>query len=218
MTAMNEAELTNQINLLNEIGDNLIRYCQLDARLMELRDYAQRDNAMSHFNSQKAESAAQELFNELNRARSEVGRRTHEVTDILYALKISTTWLVHPPPAFGGYIRQFNVFEAFVDYELKRNCRPSITQVTDLLDKGVWALERELQKKKAEPTVNLAPVKRTVGRILGELYNGLFRTETQKSILGWLLLGLLAVLLLRLLGFDLQTVVAAVKTLVALFK
>jgi hypothetical protein len=67
-----------------------------------------------------------------------------EATAILNRYKLPTQWHVYPPPALGGLIRTYNIFEAFIDLEMDQEARPGLMQICDNIDKAIWRCEKEM--------------------------------------------------------------------------
>jgi hypothetical protein len=148
-----------------------------------------------------ARAMAPRIMAAVHEPRQRIARNIPEVTAVLEANGLPSVWQVYPPPMFGGLVRSFNVLEAYIDVTLEDDARPNVIHLMDLLDKAIWACERQLQ------TNPVAEGLKAVPRTLSSGAEWFFPSQLQRAVLGWVLIALLLGLLLRyVFGLHLEDV------------
>ncbi len=148
-----------------------------------------------------AKAMAPKVLAAVNGSRQNIARNIPDVTIILNAYGLPWIWKVFPPPMFGGLVRKFNFLEAFIDVTLEDDARPNVIHVLDILDKGIWACERDLESNPVAETL------RSVPKRVGAGIAWFFPKEIQRVILGWVMICFFLGLLLRyIFGFRLEEI------------
>jgi hypothetical protein len=120
-------------------------------------------------------------------ARQEIGRRSDEATELLNRYRLPTVLKVYPPPAFGGLIRTYNVFQAFISLEMEQDARPSLMELCDNIEKAIWRCEKEMQERAAKG-LDLSSKIGAVPRFFRPILGWLFPTEKHRVVLGWVII------------------------------
>lgn len=199
-------EMHRSVATLQEMHECLVRYESTWKQLKELKSYAESEWPMMHFDQKAAEQKHQNLIHELGPVRQEIGKRVDDVTTVLNRFGLPTQWKVYPPPMIGGLIRTQNIFEAFISLESDEDARPTVVRVCDLVRKGIWRCEKDIQEeanKGLEIGSKLSVAPRAIGRVL----SWFFPTAKQRSIIGWIIIIGLVLLILRFIfGFHFEQI------------
>jgi len=130
-------------------------------------------------------------------ARHNIMRHIEAVTAYCNVNGLATQWTVYPPPAFGGIVRRFNVFEAFIDLNLEEDGRPNLLHITDILNRALLVCERQIKVRAENPPIPVVDSLRMAPYRIGAVFEWFFPSQTQRTILGWLIIGTGILLMLR---------------------
>jgi hypothetical protein len=184
---------------MKEFREHAIRLAKVRVEMSELSGYINREMSMMHYDHDAVERKKADLIPEYNIARQAVALRLQEATEICDTYRMPHQLKILPAPAFGGYVHTMNVFKAFIEEDLPGGLELEPQKVIDLIDQTIYASERHGQGLEQNPPWRLAGF----GRVGKGVFNFLFRTEAQKSAIGWALIALIVVGVLRLAGFNL---------------
>src|SRR5437870_3492450 len=156
---------SHSLEILNEFGSNLVAFEQ---GLVELQNeprngYERMEEEEDTLLNRHGNVAVERR---LSTVRNAIAKRTDEVTEILNQCGLPAAWTVIPALMLGGYLRQLNVFAAYINLELEVMARPTTMQVTDLVKQAVFRIEREItaeNNKTFNPVEKLSVVSTDVG-------------------------------------------------------
>ncbi len=192
---------------LQKMGDALSEFDKHFSDFQRLKNYAERDFMMMHYDHGAVQQKGNALNVALMQARYEVMRRVDDVTEFLHANEIPYIWKIYPPRAIGGLMKSANIFEAFIDLQLDSDERPKLIQVLDLLNKGLIACERRLKQMAENPPNVLVDGLKRSGMGFAEMMTWLFPSQIQRTIFGWCIVMLAVGLVLRyVFGFHLEQI------------
>jgi hypothetical protein len=148
-----------------------------------------------------------EAVDALSQIRDRILRDKEQVTRLCQRYGLPYVWRVTPAPAFGGLIKDINIFHAFIDLELESSARPSLLKVNDLVKHTIWQCEKEIEEvstpKPFNPGRKLAGLSDGISSILGWL----FPSEKQRLVVGWLIIVTMVGLMLRyVFGFHMDDI------------
>ena len=197
-SGMSVEEYHKQADSMREFRECVIRYAKVMDAIDRLGAYVGKRNPDGLlFNDVRVEDFEARLQLEHDAARKEVASRLREATEICLTYALPYMLKITPPPATGGYIHDKNVFHALIDDDLPYGYQLNPQKVIDIIDQAIIASEFAAQNPPPK-----RPWYKVCGDVIGKVWNALFRTELQKSIFGWLLIGGALVLLLKLFGFN----------------
>jgi hypothetical protein len=105
----------------------------------------------------------------------------------------------------GGYARKFNIYQAALEEELPFKYELPPMKLMDVLDQTIFASERLVTEIQQEESNRPSPLVKVPGAVAKGI-SSIFKTETDKAILKWAIIILVAVVILRLLGVPVQKV------------
>ena len=203
---MTVPELQRSVILMRRFQDDLTKFEAELQRLWSLKRYSGSEWMMGHYDHNAVNELGTQIIQTLGPIRDNIGRDVDEVTNILGRYRIPTIWKVYPPPAFGGLVKTYNAFQAFVDLEIDKEARPTLLQIEDLVSKGIWRAEKEIEELSTNPPTFLSKLSVIPKWIAGGL-SWLFPTEKQRGVLGWVLIaGIVAVILRFLFGVRIEDI------------
>ncbi len=137
--------LNQDIRLLHEFRKHLEDFHAKRVKLKQLQENVER-NWMMGMDLNTADAIQKDLMSQLMAARREVGRRIHDVMEIIGRYPLPTVLKIFPPPMLGGYVSTLNIFQAFIDLQLPHDFELDPNKVFDLVDQAIWACERDLRQ------------------------------------------------------------------------
>lgn len=136
----------------------------------------------------------------LAKARDRVGQLIAEATKIADGYRQPTQIKILPPPLIPGYSRTYNIFQAAIEIELPFDFQLPQQQVFDLVKQTIWAIEREIREVQEKPPRKLGVTETLAmkaGSGIASGFKAVFKTETDRVILKWIVYVGLAGLVLR---------------------
>lgn len=179
----------------------IIRFANARAEAMELRRYF--DQETGNHRDPGVQPRHDRIVGHYGELRQEISSRLQVVTAICHHHSMPYELIITPPPMLGGYVQSMNVFQAFIELELPHGLEVPPQKVIDLLDQTIYSCENVARHAMENPSSKLKPV----GGALSKTYEFLFRSDSQKSALGWGVIALIVAGVLRLLGFNLADTV-----------
>jgi hypothetical protein len=202
---MTVAEAQRRLANIADFRLRMQKFLEVRHELRELKDYAERDYMMSHFDQGKVEAKGQDLLTRYFEARANVARCIAEATETTDSFRIPSQIQIPPPPLVGGYARAFNIYQAALEEELPFKYDLPPMKVMDVLDQTVFASERLVTQAQQEEANRPSPLVKVPG-VLSKGILSIFKTETDKAILKWSVIVLLVVTILRLVGMPVQKI------------
>ena len=186
-----------------EFKNYMNEFLRAKHELKELKEYAEREAYMMHFDAQRTEERGAEIFKRYQENRTNVARLITEATAISDACGIPTQLTLLPPPLIGGYGRKMNVYQAAIEAQLPFDFELPYQQLTDTVDQTIFACERLIRD---QPSAVKEVLQRTPRR-MASLVGWFFPREIQRVIFGWTIVVMMIGLFLRyVLGFHLEDV------------
>src|ERR1700674_859008 len=153
---MTVPELQRSVMLMRRFQGDLAKFEAELQRLWSLKQYSGTEWMMGHYDHNAVNELGTQIIQTLGPLRDNIGRNVDEVTTFLNRYDVPTIWKVYPPPAFGGLVKTYNAFQAFVDLEIDKEARPSLLQIEDLVSKGIWRAEKEIEELSTNPPTFLS--------------------------------------------------------------
>ncbi len=204
---MTTEELRRSHALLHEFQEHLAAFDSSLRRLKELQTHSGNEWMMGHYNPSIVESHGERAIETLGGARQEIAKRIDDVVLIFTRYALPYTWRVYPPPAFGGIVRTYNAFQAFIDLEIEEVARPTLLQITDLVNKALWRCQKEIEQESRGKAFHAGKKVAQFSRGIASFLGWFFPSQKQRAILGWLILVVLGCLVLRyVFGFHLEEI------------
>ena len=202
---MTVADAQRRLDHITAFRQQMMEFLELKHKLSELKAYAERDYAMSHYDPNQVESKGQELAQRYFDARMKISRGLAEATEITDACGIPSAIQILPPPLLGGYARKFNLYQAAIEEELPFNFELAPLKIMDVIDQTVFASERLVAKAQDGEFNKPSPLSKAPGAV-GRGFSAIFKTDTDKAIIKWPIIILVVAAILRLFGLPLNKV------------
>jgi hypothetical protein len=202
---MTVAEAERRLETIAAFRQQMMDFLDVKRELLELKAYAERDYAMSHFDPNKMESKGQVLTQRYYDARMKISRGLAEATEITDDCGVPSQIQILPPPMIGGYARKFNLYQAAIEEQLPFDFELAPLKIMDVIDQTVFASERlvrEIAQAEATKPSALSKAPSAVGRG----FSAMFKTDTDKAIIKWAIIVLVLAAILRLFGLPLNKV------------
>ena len=202
---MTVAEAQRRLEYITAFRQQMMAFLDAKREILELKSYAERDYAMSHFDPNRVEAKGRELANRYYELRQTVARGIAEATEITHSFAIPSQIQIMPPRLIGGYSHTLNLYQAAIEEELPHHYELSPIKVMDVIDQTVFASER-LIKEVSEAEANKPSVISKAPGAVGRGFTAIFKTDTDKAIIKWAIIVLVLAAILRLFGLPLNKV------------
>ena len=206
LLSMTVPELQRSMLLMRRFQEDLAKFESELQRLWSLKQYSGYEWMAEPTPHTAVHQLGTQIIQTLGPLRNSIGKNIDEVTSVLAHYGVPTIWKVYPPPAFGGVIKTYNPFHAFIDLELEKDARPTLLQIQDLVSKAIRRAETEIEELTVNPPTAVSKLS-VVPNYVGRGLSWLFPTEKQRGVLGWVVLaGLIAVILRYLFGVHIESI------------
>ena len=181
---------------MQEFRADLQQFLQAKRELKQLKEYADRDYMMGHFDPTAVETKGHEILIRLQDWRMKVARRLAEATTITDACGIPSQIKILPPPLIPGYSQTLNIYQAALEETLPFDFELRVQKVADVVDQTVFASERLVQKARQLEIDPPSPMTRMPGAF-SKGFGFFFKTDFDRSLVKWLIVILIVGLILR---------------------
>ena len=196
---MSAEKLRSKLELMVDFRQRLAAFYEARQPLLDLKAKAQ-----NHFLQSSEEEdfrrRGESYLPALVTARDRVGQLISEATEIADSYVLPTELKILPPPLIPGYAQSLNVFQAAIEPQLPFDFELQPSKVLDLVNQTIWAIERDLKSEQdkalEEPRPTVAAAKKA-GSGIAAAFRAIFRTETARAILKWIIIVGLGGLILR---------------------
>lgn len=198
-----------EIEKLAAIATNIEEMARLlgcfDRAFREFEEMRERVELFQPFEDPSSRARAHELSQQIMGYRQQIMHRQDDVTKFLSSVHLPVEWHVTPPPAIGGAIEVYNIFDAFICVTGDIDPRPKLVHLMDLLEKGNIAYKRLIVEYTNNAPSRIAEKVKRVPRHIGPIFSWLFPTDKQRGVLGWVLIaGIVALMLRYVFGIHLE--------------
>lgn len=191
---MSLESVQKKLTLMMEFKHKLLEFYQAKQPLMKLHAQAQ-ESFLHQWEQDNLRQRGEALLPAIVAARDRVGRLIVEASEIASSYGIPTQLTILPAPLVGGYSQTLNIFEAAIEPQLPHDFELEPRKVIDIVNQTIWAIEQDVEKEQtAKPALNAA--KRACSG-LAAAFRAVFKTETDKVILKWIIYVALSGAILR---------------------
>lgn len=188
---------------MQEFRQRLLAFYQARQPLLDLK--AKSQDMFSQWDEEDLRRQGESLLPALTEARDRVGQLMAEATEIANRYGMPTELQILPPPMIGGYGHTMNIFEAAIEFQLPFDFELEPRKVVDLVKQTTWAVERDI-KTAQESNLSVATAKRA-GQGIASGFRSLFKTETDRVILKWIVfIGLCGLILRYVFGIKFEII------------